>query len=248
MSVTNEVPPTLDEMIFAISHINYNTVYQPLSPPPPSTDRLSASLDNITKPSPTKTLTNADTDVDEDNSENEEDNDEENRAISLYQKLFPRETEAICRIAVDQAFLEVAAIISGAVEDWSNAIAIPNATSEIILRTLHDTGRHTPVDLSRRVLCLAEVHVHSPVHRKQQRVRSGESSGIKEVVYTGRIDYAVALQDPETQHLTSYLILVEAKRESEFNKARAQVLGYAACIWEARKQKGARLDCTTYGQ
>ncbi|KAF8441806.1 hypothetical protein BGX38DRAFT_1331873 [Terfezia claveryi] len=168
------------------------------------------------------------------------------RFCFLYQKLFPRETEAICRIAVDQALLEAAAIISGAAEDWRNA-AIPNATPEIILRTLHDTGRHTPVDLSRRVLCLAEVHVHSPVHRKQQRVRSGESNGIKEVVYTGRIDYAVALRDPETQHLTSYLILVKAKRESEFNKARAQVLGYAACIWEARKQKGARLDCTTYG-
>ncbi|RPB19474.1 hypothetical protein L211DRAFT_627768 [Terfezia boudieri ATCC MYA-4762] len=87
MSVTNEVPPTLDEMIFAISQINYNTVYQPLSPPPPSTDRLSAPLGNITKPSPTKTLTNADTDVDEDNSENEEDNDEENRAMSVSAEL-----------------------------------------------------------------------------------------------------------------------------------------------------------------
>ncbi|KAF8451821.1 hypothetical protein BGX38DRAFT_1259408 [Terfezia claveryi] len=83
MSVTNEVPPTLDEMIFAISQINYNTVCRLLSPPPPSTDRLSASVDNITEPSPTKMLTNADTnasvidddtDVDEDNSENEEDN------------------------------------------------------------------------------------------------------------------------------------------------------------------------------
>ncbi|RPB18593.1 hypothetical protein L211DRAFT_843437 [Terfezia boudieri ATCC MYA-4762] len=98
MSVTNEVPPTLDEMIFAISQINYNTVCRPLSPPPPSTDRLSASLDNIIEPSPTKTLTNADTDAsvidddtdvdeDEDNSENEEDNDEENRAMSVSSEL-----------------------------------------------------------------------------------------------------------------------------------------------------------------
>ncbi|KAF8434721.1 hypothetical protein BGX38DRAFT_1145829 [Terfezia claveryi] len=96
MSVTNEVPPTLDEMIFAISQINYNTVCRPLSPTPPSTDRLSASLDNFTEQSPTKTLTNADTDasiidddtdVDEDDSENEEDNDEENRAMSVSSEL-----------------------------------------------------------------------------------------------------------------------------------------------------------------
>ncbi|RPB28679.1 hypothetical protein L211DRAFT_833665 [Terfezia boudieri ATCC MYA-4762] len=96
MSVNNEVPPTLDEMIFAISQINYNTVCRPLPPPPPSTDRLSASLDNITEPSPTKTLTSGDTDasvidddtdVDEDNSENEEDNDEENRAMSVSSEL-----------------------------------------------------------------------------------------------------------------------------------------------------------------
>ena len=92
MSVTNEVPPTLDEMIFAISQINYNTVYQPLSPPPPSTDCLSASLDNITEPSPTTTLTDAsviddDTDVDEDDIENEEDNGKENRALSVSSDL-----------------------------------------------------------------------------------------------------------------------------------------------------------------
>jgi len=90
MSLTNEVPPTLDEMIFAISQINYNTVYQPLSPPPPSTDRLSASLDNITEPLPTKTLTDViydDTDVDEDDSENEEDNGNENRAMYVSSEL-----------------------------------------------------------------------------------------------------------------------------------------------------------------
>lgn len=57
----------------------------------------------------------------------------------------------------------------------------------------------------------------------------------------------VALRDPTTQGLTSYLILVEAKRDSEFSKARSQALGYTACIWEARKAKGVRLDCTTYG-
>lgn len=33
--------PTLDEMIFAISEVNYNSVYRPTSPPPPATDRLS---------------------------------------------------------------------------------------------------------------------------------------------------------------------------------------------------------------
>ena len=92
MSVTNEVPPTLDEMIFAISQINYNTVNQPSSPPPPSTDRLSASLDNITEPSPTETLTDAsviddDTDVDEDDTENKEDNAKENRALSVSSEL-----------------------------------------------------------------------------------------------------------------------------------------------------------------
>ncbi|KAF8429345.1 hypothetical protein BGX38DRAFT_1278247 [Terfezia claveryi] len=84
MSVTNEVPPTLDEMIFAISQINYNTVCRPLSPPPPSTDRLSASLDNITE---LASVIDDDTDVDEDNSEYEEDNDEENRAMSVSSEL-----------------------------------------------------------------------------------------------------------------------------------------------------------------
>jgi len=92
MSVTNEVPPTLDEMIFAISQINYNTLYRPLPPPPPATDCLSASLDNITEPLSTKTLTDAsviddDIDVDEDDSENEEDNDKENQAMSVSLEL-----------------------------------------------------------------------------------------------------------------------------------------------------------------
>ncbi|RPB20371.1 hypothetical protein L211DRAFT_870705 [Terfezia boudieri ATCC MYA-4762] len=148
----------------------------------------------------------------------------------LYHKLSPRETEAICRIAVDQALLEAAAIISGAAEDWGNAIAIPNATPE----NPQKPPRHRP-----------SCALSATQERANCQIR--QSSGIKEVVYTGRIDYALALRDPVTQHLTSYLILVQAKRESEFDKARVQVLDYAACIWEARKQKGARLDCTTYG-
>ncbi|RPB27174.1 hypothetical protein L211DRAFT_846713 [Terfezia boudieri ATCC MYA-4762] len=135
----------------------------------------------------------------------------------LYAKIFPRETEAVCRIAVDKASLEALAISSRAALDWRSAIETPGASPDKIREALLQTRCRTPL------------------------------TGGVDVVYTGRADYAVALRDPTSQRLTSYLILVEAKRDSEFNKARSQVLGYAACIWEARRAKGVRLDCTIYG-
>jgi hypothetical protein len=75
-------------MIFAISEINFNTVYRRSSPPPPCTDRLSASHDNSTEPSSTKTLTNADPDANviEDDTD-EEDNDEDNLSMSVISAL-----------------------------------------------------------------------------------------------------------------------------------------------------------------
>lgn len=86
MSATDVVSPTLDEMIFAISQINFSTVCQPSSPPPPFMNRLSASLNNAPQQSPTKTPTNADTGTttinddtdDEDGSEIDEDDDKGN--------------------------------------------------------------------------------------------------------------------------------------------------------------------------
>ena len=44
----SDVCPTLDEMIFAISGVDYNSLYRPTSPPPPATGRLSRELPPMT--------------------------------------------------------------------------------------------------------------------------------------------------------------------------------------------------------
>ncbi|RPB28680.1 hypothetical protein L211DRAFT_403195 [Terfezia boudieri ATCC MYA-4762] len=129
----------------------------------------------------------------------------------------------------------------------------PGATPEKIREGLLQPRCRTPVDRQHRIICLAEVQVGSKVHHETPKQKSQAKQlgvvgdGGSDIVYAGRTDYVVALRDPTTQGLTSYLILVEAKRDSEFSKARSQALGYTACIWEARKAKGVRLDCTTYG-
>ncbi|KAF8533133.1 hypothetical protein BDD12DRAFT_866901 [Trichophaea hybrida] len=91
MFTTNVVAPTLDEMIFAISQVNYSTVYRPSSPSPPSMDRLSALLDNAPQLSLTKTPTNADTGdtVIDDDTDDDEDgsDDEENLGMAVSAEL-----------------------------------------------------------------------------------------------------------------------------------------------------------------
>lgn len=159
----------------------------------------------------------------------------------LYGNIFPRETEAACRIAVDQAILEAIAITSRMADDWRTATKHSDSTLANIEQNLRTLRRRTPIHIARRVQCLAEVKITSPIHRQQ------DSQPSKAVVYTGRADYAVSTRDPATNRVTSYLILVEAKNEALFTHARAEVLGYVACIWEGRKEKGARTDCTTYG-
>ena len=79
MSSTDAVSPTLDEMVFAISQVEYNTVHRPSSPSTPSADRLSASLDSVTEQSPTGDADNGATvtDGDADNSKDDSDSDED---------------------------------------------------------------------------------------------------------------------------------------------------------------------------
>ena len=79
MSSTDAVSPTLDEMVFAISQVEYNTVHRPSSPSTPSVDRLSASLDSVTEQSPTGDADNGATatDRDADNSKDDSDSDED---------------------------------------------------------------------------------------------------------------------------------------------------------------------------
>ncbi|KAF8422251.1 hypothetical protein EV426DRAFT_606682 [Tirmania nivea] len=159
----------------------------------------------------------------------------------LYGSIFPRETEAACRIAVDHAILEAIAITSRMADDWRSATQPPDSTLADIEQNLRNLRCRTPTHIARRVQCFAELKITSPVHRQQ------DSQVSKAVVYTGRADYAVSTRDPATNRLTSYLILVEAKNEALFTQARSEVLGYVACIWEGRKKKCTRKDCTTYG-
>ncbi|KAF8535107.1 hypothetical protein BDD12DRAFT_856805 [Trichophaea hybrida] len=88
MSATDVVCPTLDEMIFAISQVNYSTA----SPPPSSIDRLSSSLDNAPQLSLTKTPINGDTgdtaiDDDTDDDEDDTDDDEDNLGMAVSAEL-----------------------------------------------------------------------------------------------------------------------------------------------------------------
>ena len=89
MSATDTVSPTLDEMIFAISQIEYNTVHRPSSPSTPSVDRLSASLDSVTETSPTgdadtgATATDGDADDSKDDSDSDEDGDGGDQGMAM---------------------------------------------------------------------------------------------------------------------------------------------------------------------
>ena len=82
MSSTDAVSPTLDEMVFAISEVEYNTVHRPSSPSTPSVDRLSASLDSVTEQSPTGDADNGATATDGDagNSKDDSDSDEDDNS------------------------------------------------------------------------------------------------------------------------------------------------------------------------
>ena len=82
MSSTDAVSPTLDEMVFAISEVEYNTVHRPSSPSTPSVDPLSASLDSVTEQSPTGDADNGATATDGDagNSKDDSDSDEDDNS------------------------------------------------------------------------------------------------------------------------------------------------------------------------
>ena len=89
MSATDTVSPTLDEMIFTISQIEYNTVHRPSSPSTPSVDRLSASLDSVIEPSPTgdadtgATATDGDADDSKDDSDSNGDSDGGDQGMAM---------------------------------------------------------------------------------------------------------------------------------------------------------------------
>jgi hypothetical protein len=91
MSTANVLPPTLDEMIFAISEINYSTICRPSSPSNPQTDRLSGSPHAVLSPTKTPTIdrvtgidvSNNDDDEDEDMDDGEGDDDDENEENRL---------------------------------------------------------------------------------------------------------------------------------------------------------------------
>jgi len=91
MSTANVLPPTLDEMIFAISEINYSTICRPSSPSP-QTDRLSGSTHDVLPPTTAPTVdcvtgidvsNNDDDEEDSEDDGEDDDEDEENRLTKV---------------------------------------------------------------------------------------------------------------------------------------------------------------------
>ena len=80
--MSNE-PPTFDEMIFAVSQINFCTIHRKTSPPHPATNRLSTNLDNAAGSSLTGVLLTpytGTTSID-DARENDSDEDDEDEDV-----------------------------------------------------------------------------------------------------------------------------------------------------------------------
>ena len=62
-----------------------------------------------------------------------------------------------------------------------------------------------PIYSKHGIICLTEVQVRSKIHREEPKEKPtdmekgiGDEDIVKQVVYTGRADYAVAIRDPET--------------------------------------------------
>ncbi|KAF8462434.1 hypothetical protein BDZ91DRAFT_734569 [Kalaharituber pfeilii] len=70
--------------------------------------------------------------------------------------------------------------------------------------------------------------------------------------YSGRVDWGIGICPqiselcPRPQYM-SCLTVVEAKNTVNWGSAQVQALGYMACIYNKRMQRGVRRDCTTYG-